>query len=113
MTFDAFVVGYEHKPFAVRRRMGKPVGIIFVGSNLLLVAAVGVHTPDFHQPCSFGIEENIFAIGRIIRTIIETRGIGQSICLTALNRNCINVKFLVAFCTISESFSIGRPSMPI
>src|SRR5579864_4643175 len=92
--------------------MWEPI-VVIVGENLLLIAVVGLHAPDLHVPGALGIEINVFAIGGVLRAIVEAFGSGQPSFFPARHRNCIDVKIAVALADEGQCLSVRRPAMPV
>src|SRR3954453_3389342 len=99
MSFHVLIVRKEYDPFAIRRRMRKPV-VVFVLRHLLWFGAVGMHAPDLHAAAPLGIEVDLFAVRRKIRAIIQPRGGGQSNFISAFHRSAVDIEFAVTLATI-------------
>ena len=64
----------EYQPFVIRRNMRKPV-VQIIERKLGLVFAVRFHAPNLHSSCPGRTEIDVFSIGWVFRTIIQTPGI--------------------------------------
>src|SRR5258708_36886029 len=99
-------IGEKHNPFSVRRWMREPI-VIIVSRDLLLIGAVRLHPPDLHRTAAFGIEINIFAIGGIVRSVVETFGRRQPLFLTvSIGIGCLDIKFPISLRTIRERLAV-------
>src|ERR1700688_257674 len=112
MAGDFGAVGEEDHPFAVGRNVGKPV-VEIVEGEFLLTGAVGVHAPDLHVAGALGVEINIFAVGGIFRSVVETGSGGEAGLVAAGGGDGVDVEVAVAAAGEGELAAIGRPAVPI
>ena len=64
----------EYQPFVIRRNMRKPV-VQIIKCKLGLVFTIRFHAPHLHSACPGRTKIDVFPIGRVFRTIIQTLGI--------------------------------------
>jgi len=104
-------VADKDDPFAIGRRMGKPVGESII-DKLLLVASVGFHPPYLHCPAPERVEVKIPAIGRKVGAIVQPFFKCKPRFFASTHSDGINIKVPVAFGAVSQGFTIGTPAMP-
>src|SRR5260370_25920358 len=112
MTGHSCLERDEYNPFPVGRRMGKPI-IEIVRSQWCLVAAIGLHPPDLHRARALGIEINELSVRRIVRSIIETFGVGEAFFLPAFDRDRINIEFAIALAAEGNRQTVRVPPIPV
>src|ERR1017187_567866 len=112
MAGDVFPVGEKNHPLAVGRNVGKPV-VEFVEGNLFLSAAISLHAPDLHVAGAFGVEVNVFAVGRIFGAVVEAGSGGEASLAAAGDRDGIDVELAIALADESQRLPVRRPAVPI
>jgi len=65
---DILREGNEQHPFSIGRYMREPIMILIKG-QLLLAFAIGFHSPDLHGAGDIRIVIDVFAVGRIFRSV--------------------------------------------
>src|SRR5437870_9910480 len=88
--------GQEYDPFTIRRNMRKPV-IVLVVCDLLLSAAVRLHPPDLHRPATNRVEVDVFAIGTVLRAIVQPFSSRKPDLFATLRGYFIDVKLSISF----------------
>jgi hypothetical protein len=78
LNLNVGLIGKEGDPFAIGRRVRKPVARVIVIGDLNGIGAISVNAPDLHVTAAHGIEIDIFAVRRIVRRAIKTRHIGEA-----------------------------------
>ncbi len=92
--------------------MGKPVVQLVVG-QLLLLGPVGPHPPDLHGAAANGVEVDVCAIRRVLRSVVESRGIGQADLRATLHRNFVDVVITPTLRGIGKITVVVRPSVQV
>src|ERR1700722_5996057 len=112
MPRNALVISEKHHPLSVGRDVWKPV-VEIVMRNLLLLASIRMHAPDLHMPGAFGIEVDIFPTWRILRSVVQSLGGGQSHLVAARRRNRVDIEIAVALSHERQRLPIRRPAVPV
>src|ERR1700733_15898917 len=95
MSLDAACIRQKDHPVAVRGDVGKPV-VGCTRYNLLLTAAVRVHSPNLHRARAFRVEVNPCSVGRIFWTIVKACGRGQPLFVSAAYGNGVDIEVIAA-----------------
>src|SRR5258708_37072094 len=98
--------GKKDHPLPVGRDMREPV-IPLVGRKLLLPGAIRAHPPDLHLPGALGVEVDILAVWRVLRSVVEALGRRQTSLRAAIDPDRVNIKFAVALPGERQSPPIG------
>src|SRR6266576_270046 len=88
-------------PLSVGRDMREPVVEAVVG-DLLLTAPVRAHPPDLHPSGARRVEVDVFAVGRVLRPIVQTACGGQTDFVATADRNLANVELVVSLADVDE-----------
>src|SRR4029077_15742401 len=112
MSGDIFIVGQEDHPLSVGRDVREPV-VEIIRRDLFLSAAVRLHAPDLHEAGALGVEVNIFAIRRVVWTIVEPLCGSETSLVAAGDWDGVDIEISISLSDESERGSIRGPAMPI
>src|SRR5438876_10371100 len=112
MSGHIFFIREKDHPFSIGRNMRKPV-VVIVGEDLLLIAAVGLHTPDLHVSGALGVEIDVLTIGRIFGAVVKSLCGCKTSFITASYGNRVDIKVAIALADEGESLAIRRPAVPV
>src|SRR6267378_4933875 len=104
--------GDVHDPLAVGRDVREPVVEVVV-RDLLLPGPVGPHAPDLHPSAAHRVEVDVLAVGRVLRSVVESRHGGEADLVATVDRNLVNIEVAVSLADVHEPTSIGRPSVQV
>src|SRR5260370_7742854 len=112
MALHARVKRHEHPLLPIRREVRKPI-VLFAKRDLLLFATIRAHPPDLHVPGAFGVEVNVFAVGRVFRPIIQSLGGSKSRLLAAGSWNRVDIEIAIPLADEPPCFPFRRPTFPL
>ena len=97
-------------PFPIGRDVREPV-VVFIESDLFLMATIRFHAPEFHGAGAHGIKINILAVGGILRAIIECWTLCKRCFLFGGDINSPDIKNFVALSGEYQGLLVGRPAV--
>src|SRR6185436_8231806 len=92
-------------PLAVWRDVRKPVVDAVVG-DLLLIAPIGSHAPDLHSAGAGRVEVDVFAVGRVLWAVIQSRRCRQARLWPPARACPVNVEVAGALADVDNPASI-------
>src|SRR3984957_20700784 len=72
-----------------------------------------MHAPDLHRAGAFGMEVDIFSVGRKFGAVVEAGRGSEPRFIAAGSENGVDVEFAVALAGERERLTVGRPAVPI